>query len=583
MGKTGPARISNWLSVFVFFLVIFAAGNESAAQTVPGGGGLQQPRPGDRRLELPDIEPLPKGPDFKLPTVPKVKPEAPLSSGPRFLLKGVRFEGNTVFSDADLIAVAAPFIDRPVSTEDIERLRRELTLHYIDAGYVNSGLVLPDQRVIDGVVVFQIVEGELTNIEITGTETMRPFYVRDRLSLGAGPPLNVKRLQERFRILMEDPLIDRLDAELGPGEQPGESVLKVDVSEPPVLRTFIGFDNARSPSVGAEGGTVDIGFRNLIGIGETMSFGVTKSEGLFDSTIRASAPLNAHDTRLSFNFERSKSDVVERPFNIVDIENESDDYELELRHPFYRAPGQEFATGLQIAYRTSTTTLLGDRFSFSPGVDDGRSRVWVARLVSDWLDRSADAVFAVRSTVSLGLDIFNATTNSGTTPDGQFVSWLGQAQWVRRIADGGARLVLRGDTQLTPDRLLPLEKFSVGGIDTVRGYRENLLTRDNGWAASIEVRIPIFELRIPHLSSDPAFGQVEFAPFFDAGRSWDNDIKDAKPKSIYSVGAGLRWAPSPDLFFNVYYGMQLRDVNNPPDSDLQDDGIHFRMGGSVFF
>ena len=110
MRNAGSVRISTWISVFAFFLVIISASAALLAQGLPRGSP-QQPRPGDRRLELPDIEPLPKGPDFELPTVPKVKPDAPLSAGPRFLLKGIRFHGNTVFSDAELVAVAAPFLD----------------------------------------------------------------------------------------------------------------------------------------------------------------------------------------------------------------------------------------------------------------------------------------------------------------------------------------------------------------------------------------------------------------------------------------------------------------------------------------
>ena len=73
---------------------------------------------------------------------------------------------------------------------------------------------------------------------------------------------------------------------------------------------------------------------------------------------------------------------------------------------------------------------------------------------------------ATRSSV-WGLDIFNATVND-TGTDGQFFSWLGQFQWVEQFPPG-LLLVTQLNSQLTPDSLLPLEKFSVGGVDTVRG------------------------------------------------------------------------------------------------------------------
>ncbi|MGB3650239.1 MAG: ShlB/FhaC/HecB family hemolysin secretion/activation protein, partial [Rivularia sp. (in: cyanobacteria)] len=49
------------------------------------------------------------------------------------------------------------------------------------------------------------------------------------------------------------------------------------------------------------------------------------------------------------------------------------------------------------------------------------------------------------------------------------------------------------NTQLTPDSLLSLERFSIGGVDTVRGYRQNQLVSDNGVLGAVELRIPLTE------------------------------------------------------------------------------------------
>jgi len=49
---------------------------------------------------------------------------------------------------------------------------------------------------------------------------------------------------------------------------------------------------------------------------------------------------------------------------------------------------------------------------------------------------------------------------------------VGQFQWVQAIAQD-TTFVARIGTQLTPDSLLPLEQFSIGGVETVRGYRQS--------------------------------------------------------------------------------------------------------------
>jgi hemolysin activation/secretion protein len=56
-------------------------------------------------------------------------------------------------------------------------------------------------------------------------------------------------------------------------------------------------------------------------------------------------------------------------------------------------------------------------------------------------------------------------------------------------------LLLRGNVQLSTTSLVPLEQFSLGGLQSVRGYRQDLLLTDNGAFAWAEVRLPV--LRVP--------------------------------------------------------------------------------------
>jgi len=164
------------------------------------------------------------------------------------------------------------------------------------------------------------------------------------------------------------------------------------------------------------------------------------------------------------------------------------------------------ALGLALDLRRNSTFILNDiPFSFSEGPKNGRSNVTVVRFFQDWVERGASRVLAARSEFSLGIDAFDATTNNIGT-DGRFFSWLGQFQWVQQLTPK-TLLLARLTAQLTGDSLLSLEKFSVGGLDTVRGYRQNQLVTDNGVVGS-------FELRFPPISNYKAF---QLAPFFDIG------------------------------------------------------------------
>jgi hemolysin activation/secretion protein len=114
----------------------------------------------------------------------------------------------------------SPYLGKPVSIADLEEIRR-FTLLYIDRGFINSGATIPDQNVENGVVTFRFVEGRVTDIEVTGTEHFDPDYFRSRLALAATSPFNVENMQQEQQILLQDPLVKRLNIERQPGSSPG--------------------------------------------------------------------------------------------------------------------------------------------------------------------------------------------------------------------------------------------------------------------------------------------------------------------------------------------------------------------------
>jgi hemolysin activation/secretion protein len=246
-----------------------------------------------------------------------------------------------------------------------------------------------------------------------------------------------------------------------------------------------------------------------------------------------------------------------------------------VRQPLYQTANREFALALGFDHRNNDSSLLGQPYNLSPGSVDGEMVVSVLRFSQEWLDRGPNHVLALRSTFNFGLDVWDATDDgSAGNPDAKFFSWLGQAQYVQRLFNTQNELVLRVTGQYTDERLLSLEQFSVGGLDTVRGYLENQLVRDRGIVSSVEVRIPI-------LFNKAGAGIVKLAPFFDCGGAWNIDDSQP-PNTLASVGMGLLVTPNDHFSAIVYWGHRLRDVDIPNDSGLQEDGIHFKLSFMAF-
>ncbi len=550
---------------------------QAAAQPASSTDPLPERR-GSGGPSLPSLPlaPVPGRPP--LPTGPSATSRADLPGDGRFLLKGIRLVGNSVLGRADIARAAAPFIGHLVGLQDIEQIRRQITLLYVNRGYINSGVIIPDQTVADGLLTLRAIEGRLTDIKMTGNRHYRSSYLADRLRRGISVPFNINDLGRQQQILLQDPYLRRLNLSIQPGLAPGEARLVGDVTE--ALPYSLGFQvaNNQSPTVGEVRGQVQGAISNLLGVGDLLAAQYGRSQGINDGAISYSLPVASDDTRVSLRYDINNTLVVGQSLNPLNITSRYDSISLGLSRPFYRTSEQALTLGISAEWRRDQTFLLGEPFSFSSGSDNGRTNVTAIRFYQDWLDRTAERVIALRSTFSVGLDALGATVTP-MPPTGQFFVWLGQAQYVRRVF-GDWEFLARGSLQLSKDPLFPIEQFVLGGISTVRGYREYLSATDNAALGTLELRVPIGRLPLPLPGSNASTGTIQLAPFYDVGTGWNTRQTTPADTNLSSVGVGLRWLVGFGSTAEIYYGYALHRVDH--GDSLADHGIHFRVVTSLF-
>jgi len=540
------------------------------AQTTDPKGRFGQPPPISQ-------ETVPLRPSVPLPPIlPPVSPEAPLEEGRpevRVFVRAFRLVGSTVFTPDELAEVVKPFVNRVLYTEDLDAVRLALTHQYVEHGYVNSGAVIPDQTVTDGVVTIQLIEGTLENIEVSGTKHFLSVYLTSRLSRSAGRPLNIQPLQERLQLFLQDTRFERINAELRPGPAAGEAVLQVEVQEASPYQAWLEFNNFQSPTVGAERGLATVAHLNPLGLGDYFRGTYGHSEGvepLLD--FQYSLPFTPWDTTFTGQYRRNDFTVTESPFDELDITSTSQIVTLSLRQPVYRTLMQEVALTLTGEYVENKNFLLGIPFSFTSGsTSRGEVRFSVLRFGQEWTYRQAHHVWSARSRFSFGLDVLNATTQgSSSVPDGQFFNWLGQVQVAHRFEPVGVQVIGRMDLQVSNDRLFPLEQYALGGRYTVRGYRENTIVRDNAFLFSVEGRVPF-------LASSTGDVLLQGAMFVDVGRGWNAKPPTPDPDTLASVGLGILTSLfHGNLQGSVYWGLPLNHVSTP-NQNLQDHGLHVQL------
>ena len=566
MPKT--AMVAKHLSISVAFGLNLSIAISVSAQTNPPA-----PPPIERPIQtIPDV--LPTQPEPLKPLPDLLPPQVPTPTERGYdRINVLRYEilGSTVFSPQELAQVTQSFTGQ-VTFAQIQAARSAIDRLYLDRHYLTSGAYIPTGQAlsIDGAVVkIQVVEGKLEDIKITGTQRLDPNYIRSRIALATGQPLNNDRLIEGLRLLQQDPLIENITAELSSGIQPGTNLLELKVRERNTFNGEIAINNYRSPSIGSLQRRAQINQTNLTGLGDSFVFAYSNTDG--SNTIDTSyiMPISPHQTTLNINVGGTNSKIIEDPYRSLDITTSSRYYEVGLRHPLIRRAQQdytqEFAVSLT-ASKLDSNSALGDiPFPLSRGADEnGRTSVSALRFAQEYLQRDSQSVLALRSQVNVGIGALNSTINAND-PDSRFISWQGQGRWLKRLA-ANTDLVVQGKVQLADRPMVSLEQFTVGGQNTVRGYRQDALLADNGAFASVELQVP--------LSS--SIGSVfQIAPFVDAGTVWNNSGGALSANTLLSTGLGLQWRTD-NLTARIDWGIPLINVPSRRNS-WQDNGLYFSV------
>jgi len=481
----------------------------------------------------------------------------------------------------------------------ITALVQLINLAFIANGYPNSGVLIEGQgepgvlrlRLVMGRLVPAVGARDAITVTFRGNHAkgLDAGYIRHRMPSARVKPLNVRAIEHDFRLLSDDPAIRTVNASLLPGGRPGEASLALDVDPQPRLDLFTTYANNRAPSVGGRrigvGGTI----RSWHQAGDLLSLQYGTTRGLTDFSGSYVAPLFGPRWTVSLRGGLNNASVVDLPLVPLDIR--SKEYFLEgglSRTVIARAlmpgktpgewqPAVNAALGALLVHRQVKSSLLGLPFSFSPGSRDGRTEYDAVRLTFDLTRRSLNTVFAASLTFSHGLGGTRSVPPGAVTPSPFFNAAQLQMNYARRISPKLLELRLRFAGQWAGGLLYAPERFSIGGGDTVRGYRESLLLADEAAVGAIELAQPIdLAGRRGNGSGSGSesgsgfrWGSFTLSVFADGALARNRVAPQPLPKAIASVGGKLVWTPTEWLSGSATFGQPLKHVETTGSRDLR--------------
>jgi hemolysin activation/secretion protein len=479
------------------------------------------------------------------------------SDSPKFEIREIKVEGNTLLKQQLLDRTFAPYIGPSRDFSDVQKALEALEKAYTKAGYGAIQVALPEQELNLGVVTLKVTESRIAKIVFEGNRLYDEANIRNSLpALKEGDVPNVRKMGDNLRLANESPS-KQTAVILRNTETDGEVDAVVRVSEQKPTKFNVSLDNTGTAPTGEF--RLGTGFQsaNLFNRDQVLTAQVIGSPTEFSKVLIAGfgyhIPLyqSGDSIDISGGYSNVSSGTVQGLFNVAGKGSiGAVHYNFQL--PRVGEVEQKLTLGYDYKAFINNITAVGDTVQLVPDITVHPLSLTYSGAVRF---TSAESTFYLSAVENLpggnhgGSGDFEAS-RAGSDPRyvlyryGFNVNKAFASDWQMRVAVNG---------QWTRDALISGEQFGLGGMDNVRGFLERELSDDRGIRETVELYTPDFGSK---------FGsnwRTRALVFYDDGRAVRvNPLPSEIPKvSIASAGLGLRAARGNNLTMRLDFAYVL--------------------------
>ncbi|MEN4598209.1 ShlB/FhaC/HecB family hemolysin secretion/activation protein [Pantoea agglomerans] len=453
------------------------------------------------------------------------KTESAPASGPCFEINQISLQQASLITPDTQKRLVAPYINQCLSLDRINQLVRAISEWYVQRGYITSRAFLTEQNLSHGTLNITVLEGKLEAIHLQGASARQ---LNMAFPTRAGRILNLRDIEqgmEQINRLRTTPV----QIEIIPSTQPGYSIVNLTSTPEFPLTLGLNMDNSgqRSTGIGQLSGSL-VG-NDLLGVADRW----------FVSGGRSSA---FSDWRDAQNFQAGVS--VPYGYGLLDYSYSWSNY-----HSRFNANSFDwYSNGDNISNRLSGSWVLFRNGQIKTGLQVGLnhyvSHNWLNETLLQSSSRKltslqigfnhtqkiAGGVATLNPMLSRGMPWFDAESDKGKSddfPKAEFRKWSVSSSYQRPVTQKMWWLS-SFYAQWSPDRLYGSERLTIGGENSVRGYKEQYLSGDVGGYLRNELNYSLFTL--------PVIGEVSTTLALDGG--WLQSDKQDR------YAAGTLWGSS---------------------------------------
>ena len=437
-----------------------------------------------------------------------------------FELKKIVMDSSAVLTEAELAAITQPYEGKMVQLNDIYAIVEKINVLYASKGYVTCRAFLPPQTITDGKVKLLLVEGRTGNTTVSGNNYTKTSFITKRLHLKENEIANIKQVNKDL-LLFNATNSTQLRIVMKAGEKPGTTDYEITAYEPKRDTWTIFEDNAGSDTSGEYRTGLFFNTKSLSGTCDPFSVGTVFSEGTRAANAMYTRSLGRSGTKMNLLYSTNAVKVTKGDYKDM-IKGHANSYAIGFTQPL--VVNETTRTELSLDYnRQNSKTdfmVLGNRFNI---VDDSVQDFTLGFAMTNY---GASHVLYQKHSYVRG---YSERTPSSMLEDSQNFGFYKFNGLYQKLYAGGQMINLRADAQWSgSEGMVSSRQFYMGGMYSVRGYKENFLGGDSGFTFSAEYSIPVIN------RNTNAF------TFFDYGHVYGNGQSDDQHSILASLGLGIR-------------------------------------------
>jgi hemolysin activation/secretion protein len=524
-------------------------------QIPPAAGGQMQqiPPPPVREKAVPQIR------------IEQAKPAvAPASDQVAILVKSLHVTGQTLYSEAQLIAIAGFTPERELTLSELRAMATKIADYYHLHGYFVAQAYLPAQDIKDGAVTIAVIEGRYGSVTVRNQAKLSDALPNGLLQgLNSGDTIAIVPLENRLLLLSDVPGVN-VKSTLTPGTEVGTSDLIVDVTPGKTVSGSVEADNGGNRYTGEYRVGATVNLNNLAGHGDVASLRVmTSGSGL--NYGRASYQMQFGKATVGAAYTALKYELGEEfaPLNAHGTEEIASIYGS---YPLIRSRNTNLYALAGYDHRT-----FKDEVDLTSAVTEKTARVFWAGLAGNHIDGfgggGASSYSLTQSFGDLDIETPGALAVDAATArsNGQYRKLAYHVARLQRVTE---KVSLYGSIngQFASKNLDISEKMGLGGPYAVRAYPVGEADADEGYVVNLEARylLPKFSAGMP--------GRMHLVGFVDSGAVTHNKHPWAagdNHRTLSGAGVGLTWADYNNFVANMYWAQKLGNetATSAPDRD----------------